>query len=65
MQSLLKQTSFLENLNHVGIHDSDWQPEYGGDLWKTRGSHGCVNTPPGVMKELFGMVEVGTPVIVI
>lgn len=49
----------------VGIHDSDWQPEYGGDLWKTRGSHGCVNTPPGVMKELFGMVEVGTPVIVI
>ena len=41
----------------VGIHDSDWQPEYGGDLWKTRGSHGCINTPPSVMKELFGMVE--------
>lgn len=20
----------------VGIHDSDWQPAYGGDLWKTR-----------------------------
>lgn len=48
----------------VGIHDSDWQPEYGGDLWKTRGSHGCVNTPPSVMKELFGMVEKGTPVII-
>lgn len=49
----------------VGIHDSDWQTEYGGDLWKTRGSHGCVNTPPGVMKELYSKVEVGTPVIVI
>ena len=48
----------------VGIHDSDWQPEYGGELWKTRGSHGCINTPPSVMKELFGMVEVGTPVLV-
>ncbi|HBR82388.1 MAG TPA: hypothetical protein DEA34_09985, partial [Enterococcus sp.] len=48
----------------VGIHDSDWQPEYGGDLWKTRGSHGCINTPPSVMKELFGMVEKGTPVLV-
>ena len=49
----------------VGIHDSDWKTEYGGDLWKTRGSHGCINTPPGVMKELYSKAEVGTPVIVI
>ena len=48
----------------VGLHDSDWQPEYGGELWKTRGSHGCVNTPPDVMSRLFDMVEVGTPVLV-
>lgn len=48
----------------VGIHDSDWQPAYGGELWKTVGSHGCINTPPGVMKELYEMVEVGTPVLV-
>lgn len=48
----------------VGLHDSDWQPEYGGELWKTRGSHGCVNTPPSVMAQLFDMVEVGTPVLV-
>ncbi|MGM9903647.1 ErfK/YbiS/YcfS/YnhG family protein [Enterococcus sp. 10A9_DIV0425] len=48
----------------VGIHDSDWQPEYGGDLWKTRGSHGCVNTPPNVMKELYGMIEKGVPVLI-
>ncbi|KAF1304181.1 L,D-transpeptidase family protein [Enterococcus saccharolyticus] len=49
----------------VGIHDADWQPAFGGDLWKTRGSHGCVNTPPGVMATLYDSVEVGTPVIVI
>ncbi|MGX6962807.1 L,D-transpeptidase family protein [Vagococcus xieshaowenii] len=48
----------------VGIHDSDWQPEYGGDLWKTRGSHGCINTPPAIMKQLFEKVEVGTPVLI-
>ena len=48
----------------VGLHDSDWQPAYGGDLWKTRGSHGCVNTPPDVMAKLYDMVEVGTPVVV-
>ena len=49
----------------VGIHDSDWQTTYGGDRWKTVGSHGCVNTPPEVMKALYNSVEVGVPVIVI
>lgn len=48
----------------VGIHDSPWQPAYGGDLWKTRGSHGCVNTPPKVMSELYKMVSEKTPVII-
>ena len=48
----------------VGIHDSDWQPAYGGDLWKTVGSHGCINTPPNVMKQLYGMIDVGVPVLV-
>ncbi|HJF19839.1 MAG TPA: L,D-transpeptidase family protein [Enterococcus columbae] len=48
----------------VGIHDSDWQPAYGGNLWQTRGSHGCVNTPPSVMAQLYAAVEVGTPVLI-
>lgn len=48
----------------VGIHDSDWQPAYGGALWQTVGSHGCVNTPPDVMAQLYNMVETGTPVLV-
>lgn len=48
----------------VGIHDSNWQPAYGGNLWQTVGSHGCVNTPPGVMAQLFEMTATGTPVIV-
>lgn len=49
----------------VGIHDSNWQPTYGGDWWKQNGSHGCINTPPNVMKTLYDMIEVGTPVIVL
>ncbi|MBO0453679.1 L,D-transpeptidase family protein [Candidatus Enterococcus murrayae] len=48
----------------VGIHDSDWQYAYGGDLWLYRGSHGCINTPPAKMDELYPILEVGTPVIV-
>lgn len=51
----------------VGIHDSPWQAEgsYGGNSYQTVGSHGCINTPPSVMKELFNMIEVGVPVVVI
>lgn len=48
----------------VGIHDSNWQSAYGGDLWLYRGSHGCINTPPAKMAELYPMLEVGTPVLV-
>ena len=48
----------------VGLHDASWQPKFGGDWYKTHGSHGCVNTPPATMKKLFEAVPVGTPVVV-
>lgn len=48
----------------VGIHDSAWQSAYGGDVWLTAGSNGCINTPPEVMAQLFNMVTVSTPVII-
>ena len=47
----------------VGIHDAGWRPEFGGEIYKTDGSHGCVNTPTEVMARLYDMVEVGTPVV--
>lgn len=47
----------------VGIHDSNWQSAY-GNLYLTVGSHGCINTPPGVMEKLFAIAPVGTPVLV-
>lgn len=48
----------------VGLHDSSWQPKYGGDWYETHGSHGCVNNPPSFMATLFNDVSVGTPVVV-
>lgn len=47
----------------VGIHDADWRKKFGGEIYKRNGSHGCINTPPGIMAELYDMVEVGTPVV--
>lgn len=48
----------------VGIHDSPWQPQYGGDWYKTHGSHGCINTPPATVAKIFNMVSTGMPVVV-
>ncbi len=48
----------------VGIHDASWQPTFGGSRWLTGGSHGCINTPPGVMQQLYDQVDMDTPVLV-
>lgn len=48
---------------NIGIHDAKWRSKFGGEIYKTGGSHGCINTPYEDMKELYELVEVGTPVI--
>nr|WP_296486748.1 L,D-transpeptidase family protein [uncultured Acetatifactor sp.] len=48
---------------NIGIHDASWRSKFGGEIYKTNGSHGCINTPTDIMSELYDMVEIGTPVI--
>lgn len=48
----------------VGFHDASWRSKFGGSIWKSNGSHGCINTPTENMKKLFEMVQVGTPVVI-
>lgn len=47
----------------IGIHDASWRNKFGGEIYKTNGSHGCINTPYEAVKSLYENVEVGTPVI--
>lgn len=47
----------------IGIHDSSWRSEYGGEIYQTDGSHGCVNTPLEAVSQLYDMVEIGTPCV--
>ena len=47
----------------IGFHDADWRSSFGGSIWKTSGSHGCVNMPPSRIPEMFKIVEVGMPVV--
>ncbi len=47
-----------------GLHDATWRSNFGGDIYITNGSHGCVNLPHDVAEQLFGMIDIGTVVIV-
>ncbi|MDE7017430.1 MAG: L,D-transpeptidase/peptidoglycan binding protein [Lachnospiraceae bacterium] len=49
--------------NNVGMHDAAWRDSFGGDIYKTGGSHGCINLPYSAAKEIYGYIEKGTPVI--
>lgn len=48
---------------NIGIHDAAWRSEYGGEIYKTGGSHGCINMPYEAMSKLYDMAEIGTPVV--
>ena len=47
----------------IGFHDAPWRSAFGGQIYKTSGSHGCVNLPPAVAKQLYEYVDAGFPVL--
>lgn len=47
-----------------GLHDATWRSKFGGTLYKTSGSHGCINLPLSKAEEIYGVVEAGWPVFV-
>ncbi|SCZ76710.1 L,D-transpeptidase family protein [Pseudobutyrivibrio xylanivorans] len=47
-----------------GLHDATWRSKFGGTLYKTSGSHGCVNLPLSQAEKIYDIVEAGWPVIV-
>ncbi len=49
--------------NGCGFHDAWWRSAFGGTIYKTGGSHGCVNLPAGICPKFYENVEVRMPVI--
>lgn len=48
---------------NIGMHDATWRSSFGGNIYKTNGSHGCINLPYSIAQKLYELVEKGTPVI--
>lgn len=50
---------------NIGLHDADgWRTKYGGNIYLTNGSHGCVNLPYSAAQAIYNAVEIGTAVVV-
>ncbi len=54
---------FMPFAYNVGVHDAPWRSSFGGQIYKSSGSHGCVNAPYDFAKKLFNTIAIGTPVV--
>ncbi len=54
---------FMPFAYNVGLHDASWRSSFGGTIYRSGGSHGCVNLPYDTAETLFDTVELGTPVV--
>jgi len=47
----------------IGLHDASWRSKFGGEIYKTNGSHGCINLPYDMAKTIYDNAYAGMPVI--
>lgn len=47
-----------------GLHDASWQGAFGGNIYLTNGSHGCINLPSYVAAEIYYNIEAGYAVLI-
>lgn len=47
----------------IGFHDASWRNRFGGTIYRTNGSHGCVNMPHDAAEILYEHVYANMPVI--
>ena len=57
-------TYWMPFYGNIGLHDASWRNTFGGEIYKNRGTHGCVNAPLYLAKTIFEKIEEGIPIIV-
>lgn len=48
----------------VGFHDAYWRGNFGGNIYISNGSHGCINLPKSYTYQLYNEISTGTPVVI-
>lgn len=47
----------------IGMHDASWRGSFGGRIYKTNGSHGCINLPASAARTIYENISSGIPVL--
>ncbi len=47
----------------IGLHDASWRDTFGGDIYLTNGSHGCINLPTDAAAKIYEVAQIGYPVV--
>ena len=47
----------------IGFHDAAWRSTFGGKIYMTNGSHGCVNLPYNAAKTIYQYINTSIPII--
>ena len=47
----------------IGLHDATWRRQFGGTYYVQGGSHGCINLPLDMAKQIYDIVYTGMPVV--
>ena len=48
----------------IGFHDASWRSNFGGNIYLTNGSHGCVNMPRNAAEILYDYIDSSMPIFV-
>ena len=56
-------TYWMPFYGNYGMHDATWRATFGGDIYLTNGSHGCLNLPLDSAAVIYNYVYTGFPVI--
>ena len=50
--------------NGQGLHDATFRNEFGGDIYKKNGSHGCINLPFDAAETIYNNIWIGVPIVI-
>lgn len=68
--AILRGDNYASHVNYwmpfngnIGMHDATWRSSFGGNIYLTNGSHGCINLPLSFASQIYEYMEKGFPVI--
>ncbi len=59
-----KVSYWMPFFNGYGLHDATWRNQFGSTIYKTNGSHGCINLPHSKAEILFNNISAGCTIVV-